>query len=278
MTKKRFWLTRPASTALALAVVAIVGGCGGDSTPGPTATASSGRSKALEASGDSPGVKIVALTKISEKRISRTVFDYVFKVTVQNDSVARNAIMATAIGAGQGTTILDGSILVGDLSASATAAPSDTITLRSDRALPFSPSALVWRITEPINGNAVPPEPDSSLNNSTLAGIDTNGNGVRDDVERQLAGKLSLQTDYASAIRYAAAYQSLSTAPAPTSRAHALASFIKVVCAVESASRLVRDIEVVRLLATTKDRQAAFSTFFTALGAFSSSEVQSCGS
>ncbi len=35
-----------------------------------------------------------------------------------------------------------------------------------------------------INGYKLPPEPDETLNNSTLLGIDSNNNGVRDDVER----------------------------------------------------------------------------------------------
>lgn len=38
-----------------------------------------------------------------------------------------------------------------------------------------------------INGIAVPPEPDPVVNNATLAGVDVNGNGVRDDVERFIA-------------------------------------------------------------------------------------------
>ncbi len=39
---------------------------------------------------------------------------------------------------------------------------------------------IIWE----VNGHRLPPEPDSTLNNSTLLGIDTNDNGVRDDVER----------------------------------------------------------------------------------------------
>ena len=35
-----------------------------------------------------------------------------------------------------------------------------------------------------VNGHRLPPEPDETLNNSTLLGIDTNNNDVRDDVER----------------------------------------------------------------------------------------------
>ncbi len=38
--------------------------------------------------------------------------------------------------------------------------------------------------SEVINGHTLPPEPDPKINNSTLLGIDSNNNGVRDDVER----------------------------------------------------------------------------------------------
>lgn len=49
---------------------------------------------------------------------------------------------------------------------------------------PFKDSIEI-EVTEPevINGYILPPEPDEKLNNSTLLGIDSNNNGVRDDVE-----------------------------------------------------------------------------------------------
>ena len=37
-----------------------------------------------------------------------------------------------------------------------------------------------------INGYRLPPEPDPTVNNSTLLGVDSNDNGVRDDVERKI--------------------------------------------------------------------------------------------
>lgn len=49
--------------------------------------------------------------------------------------------------------------------------------------------------TELINGIPVPPEPDPTANNATLAGIDVNGNGVRDDVERKIAEKYSANNE-----------------------------------------------------------------------------------
>ncbi len=39
-------------------------------------------------------------------------------------------------------------------------------------------------ITWTVNGHVLPPEPDPQVNNATLLGIDSNNNGVRDDVER----------------------------------------------------------------------------------------------
>lgn len=39
---------------------------------------------------------------------------------------------------------------------------------------------------EVINGISVPPEPDPVQNNATVAGVDVNSNGVRDDVERKI--------------------------------------------------------------------------------------------
>ncbi|GIT97182.1 hypothetical protein [Sulfurovum sp. TSL1] len=43
--------------------------------------------------------------------------------------------------------------------------------------------------SETINGHTLPPEPDPIINNSTLLGIDSNNNGVRDDVERKIIKK-----------------------------------------------------------------------------------------
>ncbi len=44
-------------------------------------------------------------------------------------------------------------------------------------------------VPEVINDHQLPPEPDPTVNNSTLLGIDVNNNGVRDDVERYLLNK-----------------------------------------------------------------------------------------
>lgn len=40
-----------------------------------------------------------------------------------------------------------------------------------------------------INGIKVPPVPDAKINNATIAGVDSDGNGVRDDIDRLIAEK-----------------------------------------------------------------------------------------
>jgi hypothetical protein len=59
---------------------------------------------------------------------------------------------------------------------------------------------------EIINGHILPLEPDETLNNSTLLGIDTNNNGVRDDVERKIYFEYSRPIEQALAMQYAKEY------------------------------------------------------------------------
>ncbi|MEA3418342.1 MAG: hypothetical protein U9Q90_02995 [Campylobacterota bacterium] len=63
-----------------------------------------------------------------------------------------------------------------------------------------------------VNGHKLPPEPDPTVNNATLLGVDVNGNGVRDDAERYIYQRFSRDPDYpktkvAIAMQYAKAYQ-----------------------------------------------------------------------
>lgn len=45
---------------------------------------------------------------------------------------------------------------------------------------------VVVTVYKEINGYILPPEPDKTINNATLLGVDSNDNGVRDDVERHI--------------------------------------------------------------------------------------------
>ena len=54
-----------------------------------------------------------------------------------------------------------------------------------------------------INGHTLPPEPDPAINNATLLGIDSNNNGVRDDVEIKIMHKFKRPIEQALMIQYA---------------------------------------------------------------------------
>ena len=90
---------------------------------------------------------VVNLTQLAERRITRTVFEYDFRITVQNGAIAQSGINATLAAVGAGTSIVDGNVAVGNLAAGASAAPADTITLRHDRTRPFNTAALTWAVT-----------------------------------------------------------------------------------------------------------------------------------
>lgn len=63
-----------------------------------------------------------------------------------------------------------------------------------------------------INGISVPPEPDATLNNATLAGVDSNNNGVRDDVERVIAAAVTTSTAFEQSLALSVNMSLLSTA------------------------------------------------------------------
>ena len=56
----------------------------------------------------------------------------------------------------------------------------------------------VTKKAEVINGYVLPPEPDPAINKATLLGVDSNDNGVRDDVERKIIKtyKIKVKIEY----------------------------------------------------------------------------------
>ncbi len=57
---------------------------------------------------------------------------------------------------------------------------------------------------EKINGISVPPAPDPTANAATIVGVDSNGNGIRDDVDRFLATEFGQSASaYQEAVNFA---------------------------------------------------------------------------
>jgi hypothetical protein len=155
----------------------------------------------LSAASNSSLIAVAKLTKVSEARVGRTTFDYVFRLTVINSGPPATEVKFTITSAGSGTSIIDGIAAVGSLDSGQAVDLVDTITLRQDRQFPFSPDALSWVITAE---QSQPPD---------IRGSDADGNGVRDDVQAYITTRVGDQLPIVDALfQLAKSYQSVATA------------------------------------------------------------------
>ena len=154
------------------------------------------------------------------------------------------------------------------------------LTQREDDDNESAPGSLSISVNivapEIMNGITVPPEPPPELNNLTLAGIDANQNGVRDDVERVIAKQFGGTTDYPLVIAYAKQYQLRLTTPIPTQRASALAQVSQELCAVENESNAARRFDMRSLVANNLSRKQANRAFYDVLVGFIPEELPPC--
>ena len=87
---------------------------------------------------------VTQITLVSEKRIARTVFEYSYRITVKNDAVARDNVVATLSKVGTGTSIVVNQVNIGSLATNEVVTPADTVTIQHDRSVAFQANALVW--------------------------------------------------------------------------------------------------------------------------------------
>ena len=149
MNPRRFGLQLlPARAAVTVLLAAVLSACG--SSDAPQAAAPAPKTLAtVTAHAAGEQFQVAGLEKIAETRVSRTVFDYTYRVSVKNTGLASASnVLATLTSAPSGTTIVDGSVAVGTIGAGATVTPgTDVIVLRLDRSTAFNPSQLVWKFT-----------------------------------------------------------------------------------------------------------------------------------
>lgn len=149
-----------------LVVAMSLSGCGGGDNAADTVALTESPGKQIATAkfaAEADPAKVIALTKISERRIARTVYEYVYSITVKNGSTPQQSIVATITNVGSGTTVVNGSVNVGELLANASVTPTGTITLRHDRAKPFDLAAITWQVT----GNTLV---DALIEGATLMG------------------------------------------------------------------------------------------------------------
>ena len=133
--------------------------------------------------------------------------------------------------------------------------------------------------TEVINGITVPPEPDATLNAATLAGVDSNSNGVRDDVERKVAALSTNETQFQNAIALAKAYHQIIDNPPPSDRNIGLSLEKTILCATKNSDDLPNklngysDTNLEAFIFNTEDRKSKLHDLRAVVGGYDSDEV-----
>jgi len=113
----------------------ILGACGGggggggsiaDSTDTSLAAGapSSTALQSLELADSASVVQVALGEKLSETRINRTVYEYVYRLSVSNGAQAVQGLVIRLTGGGTGLSVVQGSVFVGDLASGATVAPA----------------------------------------------------------------------------------------------------------------------------------------------------------
>lgn len=157
-------ITQPAAIALPSTPWLLLAGvlamslcaCGGPNDPTqPPAPkvllAAATTSTTVQAAGD---FEVTQLEKVGEQRVSRTVWDYTYRVHIRNNSrAAASNVQAVLASAPAGSIIIDGGVLAGSIDAGASVTPADTITLRIERSIAFQSTGLTWTFSSNANAS-----------------------------------------------------------------------------------------------------------------------------
>jgi hypothetical protein len=152
----------------------------------------------------------------------------------------------------------------------------DTGTTTASSTIIANESVTIPSTMEIINGISVPPEPDQNLNNSTLAGIDMNKNGVRDDIERKIAKMVKSSIEFSSTMKYLKEYQRQITEPTPKDRDAALVITGSYMCASEKIPKNIRNLDLFSLFENTPARKKAMRDYNDILVAFTPMDFPPC--
>ena len=128
------------------------------------------------------GFSVLSYQLVAEKRVSRTVSEFTYRATVRNQGDTALNVVGTATSLSPKATLLDAELSFGEVQASASVASSDTFIVRQDRTAPFSPNQLTWAFTG-LSMPGLPPDPGEA-GKATIEGIDSDNDGVRDDIQR----------------------------------------------------------------------------------------------
>jgi hypothetical protein len=136
---------------LCTAVLALVA-CGGDSnstnglTPSVNVSTTPVKALAVRSLALEP-LAVATMTKVGERRLARTRWQYTFRVSVTNHGANATGVSLNLDSVPAGTTISDGNVVVGDVAFGATVTPTDTVTIEQDRLVAFDITQFRWSIS-----------------------------------------------------------------------------------------------------------------------------------
>jgi len=175
----------------------------------------------------------------SKERISRYEYSYTYKADITNtsDTVKNAAAIVSSVSVK--TKVIENSLSFGDVGAGDTITSSDNFTIIHDRRIPFDPNNLSWEITaDPsIDGNAA------------LEGIDSDNDGVRDDVQTFITERYPSNINSKLALRQLAnAYQEALIAVSNNNQEDVNISLGKISSATQCILFTTKNIEDTRLI------------------------------
>lgn len=129
---------------------------------------------------------VVDYQLISKKISGRTTVDYSYRVRISNDDAALVDVVGTVASSSVRTKVISDTVTFGSVAAGGQAISINAITIRQDRTQPFKAAALTWKFAwSSEDDDQLPPDPGPA-GDATIEGIDSNSNGIRDDVERKV--------------------------------------------------------------------------------------------
>ena len=150
---------RLARLPLLVLLATTLAACGGGSTGDSASAAAASIRKADAVATASPflgqslfdgkpaSIGITELIKVSERRVTRTVWEYEFKASVRNIGGDAQGVSLDLSQVPSGTTVVAGAVAVGDLAGGATVTPAQVIKIRTDRLLAFDAAQFVWTLS-----------------------------------------------------------------------------------------------------------------------------------
>lgn len=133
-----------------------------------------------------PSFTVDNLNLVGSKRVSRTDYEYSYQADITNTGTDAENVTSTVSSSSPGTTVVEGDLTFGDVATGTTATSSDTFTIRQNRRIPLDPDALGFEVDSTLIDDGLPPDPGEA-GKETLEGIDSDGDGVRDDLQRWIA-------------------------------------------------------------------------------------------